>query len=58
MIYDSGDWKSPLARAEQWLEKAPVPAESEPLVLARAERKALIEFYAVRKLLDFFNVSK
>ncbi|NWN48003.1 hypothetical protein HT121_10380 [Pseudomonas sp. MAFF 301514] len=57
MIYESSNWKLPLVRAARWLEKTRVTDVTETRVLARAEREVFIGFYAVRKLLETFNLS-
>ncbi|OPA94973.1 hypothetical protein BFW87_13015 [Pseudomonas fluorescens] len=57
MIHESYYWKNPLLRSSRWLEKAIVDEKTSERIFARAEREIFVGFYAVRKLLETFNLS-
>ena len=57
MIHESEYWKTPLLRAATWLEKLRITEGSAERSLVRVEKELFFGFYAVRKLLDTFEVS-
>lgn len=59
MIHESKYWKDPLLRAATWLSNLRVSDdELGEKSLVRAEREIFIGFYAIRKLLETFKISK
>lgn len=57
MISASRYWKDPLIRTAAWLERWRFKEECAERDMVRIERELFIGFYAIRKLLDTFNVS-
>ncbi|MDQ0978532.1 hypothetical protein [Pseudomonas synxantha] len=57
VIHESYYWKNPLLRSSRWLEKAIINEHTSERILARAEREIFVGFYAVRKLLETFQLS-
>jgi hypothetical protein len=58
MISESRYWKQPLLRTANWLERLRIDDENEDRALVRVERELFGGFYAVRKLLGTFSVSR
>ncbi|NNJ14706.1 hypothetical protein CSV86_005325 [Pseudomonas putida CSV86] len=58
MIYDSEDWKKPLLRTANWLEKTRIKEYSAGRIYAKAEREIFVSFYTVRKLIETYKISE
>lgn len=58
MIHESRYWKTPLLRAATWLERLRVEEETSERSLVRVEREVFVGFYAIRKLISTFKISK